>query len=195
VTPDLVALIGEEGTPEENERLRRVHELLVAAGPPPALPASLAYAPEQLGHLLPLRRHRFQATLAAAAAAVAVAFGAGYLLGNHGSGFSSKYAVGMHGIGDAAGASAKIQIAAADAEGNWPLLLRIQGLKPLPNGGWYELYLTKNGKLAGLCGPFKTGTGATVVHMSVPYHLGRDVGWVVVARIPGQRHVPVLLTT
>src|SRR5947207_1389298 len=43
--PEFRELVGDEGTPEELERLRRVHELLVAAGPPPELPQSLAHAP------------------------------------------------------------------------------------------------------------------------------------------------------
>ena len=43
--PDFHELVGGEGTPEEQERLRRVHDLLIAAGPPPELPRRLSRAP------------------------------------------------------------------------------------------------------------------------------------------------------
>ena len=35
--PDFRELVGDEGTPEELALLRRAHDLLVAAGPPPEL--------------------------------------------------------------------------------------------------------------------------------------------------------------
>ena len=47
--PDFFDLVGDEGTPEELERLRRAHDLLVAAGPPPELSPRLAEAPSGIG--------------------------------------------------------------------------------------------------------------------------------------------------
>ncbi len=191
MSPDLHELIGEEG----DERLRRVHDALVAAGPAPELPLGLASAPAPPARVIPLRRRRFETALAAAAAAVAVAFGVGYLVGNQGTGFQSRFPVTMHGIGEAKSASAKIEIGGLDAQGNWPLLFTVHGLKAAPKGGWYELYLTQRGKLVASCGPFNAGQGKTVVHMNVPFHLNEYDGWVVIAHVPGQKHVPVLLTT
>src|SRR5262249_36852154 len=43
--PDFRELVGDEGTPEELAKLRRAHDLLVAAGPPPELSPRLAEAP------------------------------------------------------------------------------------------------------------------------------------------------------
>ena len=40
--PDFRDLVGEDLTPEERDRLEHVHELLIAAGPPPELPPALA---------------------------------------------------------------------------------------------------------------------------------------------------------
>ena len=37
MTPDFDELIGDEGSLEEREELRQVHELLVSASPPPSL--------------------------------------------------------------------------------------------------------------------------------------------------------------
>ena len=42
MTPDFDELVGNDLGSEERDRLRRAHELLVAAGPLPELPPSLA---------------------------------------------------------------------------------------------------------------------------------------------------------
>ena len=43
---DFDELVGADGlAPEEQARLRRVHEMLLQAGPPPELPAALPGAP------------------------------------------------------------------------------------------------------------------------------------------------------
>src|SRR2546421_12506494 len=72
--------------PEEEARLRHVHELLVRAGPPPDLPPSLERTPEAAEAeivqfpLLPKRRWAVAALVAAALAVIA--FGGGYLRGD-----------------------------------------------------------------------------------------------------------------
>ncbi len=43
--PDFHELVGDEGTPEELAKLRRAHDLLIAAGPPPELSPRLAEPP------------------------------------------------------------------------------------------------------------------------------------------------------
>ena len=43
--PNFDELIGPDLPPDERERLRRVHELLVAAGPPPEMPRAARFAP------------------------------------------------------------------------------------------------------------------------------------------------------
>ena len=43
-TPDFEELIGADLSPEEQARLRRAHDLLIAVGPPPELPPALAEA-------------------------------------------------------------------------------------------------------------------------------------------------------
>lgn len=179
--PDFRELVGEEGTPEELERLRRVHDLLVAAGPPPELDAP---APRRRLALLP--RPRLQAALGlAAAAAIALGFGIGYAVGS-GGGFSSNFARPMHGVGSLASASASIEIGTRDASGNWPLLMVVHGLPVLPHGGWYELYLTKHGKPDATCGTFKASGAVTRVRLNAPYNFSEYDGWVVTAHVPGQ---------
>ncbi len=72
--PDFDELLGgEELTPNERERLRLAHDLLVQAGPPEELPPALADPPETRARvtLLPRRRRTALALIAAGAAAAA----------------------------------------------------------------------------------------------------------------------------
>ena len=197
-TPDFHELVGEEGAPEELERLRRVHELLLAAGPPPELPRSLGRAPRTGPRVLafPAARPRLSAALAAAAVvAIGIGFGIGYAVWG-GGGFPTKFTRPMHATAQAAGASALIDVAGLDSHGNWPLRLTVRGLQPLTHSGWYALYLTRHGKPIAACGFFKGGRGVTRVEMTVPYDLRRYDGWVVTAHAPGTpQNNQVLLTT
>jgi hypothetical protein len=198
--PDFHELVGEEGTPQEQQRLRRVHDLLVAAGPPPELPRSLARAPKTAARVFkfPAARPRLAAGLAAAAmVAIGIGFGIGYSVGGS-SGIAWKFTRPMHGTAQAARASALIDVASRDANGNWPLRLTVRGLKPLPKGSWYVLNLTKHGKPVESCGFFNVNGRVTRVKMSVPYDL-RDFGklydgWDVRAHAKGEPE-QVLLTT
>ncbi len=84
---DFRDIVGTEGLePEEEARLRRVHDLLVQAGPPPDLPPTLERTPEAAEAEIvqfPLLPHRRWAAAALVAATVtALAFGGGYLFGH-----------------------------------------------------------------------------------------------------------------
>lgn len=177
--PDLRDLVGDDVPADELERLGRVHELLVRAGPPPELPGELARAPEPGGTvaLLPKRHWR---PLAALAAALAIAaFGVGWLAASAGDSGDEAFPpidfrVPMAGTRAAPHAVASIAVAERDEAGNWPLAMTIRGL---PNAS-YELWLTKKGKLAALCGPFRT-EGDSVAYLNAPYRLRQYDGWVV----------------
>jgi hypothetical protein len=196
--PDFRDLVGDEGTPEELEKLRRAHELLIAAGPPPELSPRLAEPPRtpapRAGRI---HRWRHRAAFAVAAVVAAVAFGTGYLVGGHGStGYNAAGPpIPMHAPSGSSLARASIVIGERDEVGNWPLLVKINGLDPLPRGQWYELYLTRKGKLAAYCGSFSVNdTGRTTVQFSIPYRLKHFDGWIVTkSKNAGPRQV--LLTT
>jgi hypothetical protein len=195
--PDFRELVGDEGTPEELAQLRRAHDLLLAAGPPPELSPRLAEAPAAVGRTSWLPRRRKSAAFVLAAGVTAAAFGVGFLIGDRGSsGFPSKGSpIAMHALAPGSPAKASILIGNRDEVGNWPLLVRVSGLKPLPKSQWYELYLTRSGKWAGYCGAFSVNeSGRTTVQFSVPYKLKGDVGWIVTT---SKREQPrqVLLTT
>lgn len=186
----------EGGAPEELARLRRAHDALLAAGPPPELPQRLSQPPRVARRVALLAGGRRRLTLALAAALTAAAFGVGFFLGNRGDEFPQSRAVAMRGLGATENASARIVLGEPDSVGNWPMLLRVRGLKPLEKG-WYELYLTKDGKKIAPCGPFAVKeSGTTEVRMSVPYELDRYDGWVIVAYdVETHETGPPLLTT
>jgi hypothetical protein len=191
VTPDFDDLVDYDVPSAERARLRRVHDVLVAVGPPPHLPAHLANPP-----IRSLRRRRLAAALLAAALALA-AFGAGWLL-NDDADFDVRRAVPMHSTANAPGASATIELGWADDQGNWPMLVKVRGLKPLPEGGYYELLLTKDGEPVATCGSFKVkADGETVVPLGASYDLRNFDGWVVRPYVHGRDRFneTVVLTT
>jgi hypothetical protein len=155
-----------EGLPEpERARLERVHELLLAAGPPATLPSRLERPPATVVPF-PLRR-RGGAVLAAAAAAVAAAcFGGGYLLGESGSTSMKEVAV----LQDGQNAFASLRVGASDQGGNTPMELRVTGL-PARKHGYYELFVWRHGKPSYPCTGFRMHGDQTTVRFTVPYEL------------------------
>jgi hypothetical protein len=201
MTPDFDEIVGtsEDESPVEVAELRRVHDLLASATPPPELSPRLA-RPPRVGPA-PTRRLRRRPRLVAAvgaglaaATALAVAFGAGYGI-NGGPGFQTSFTRSMRGVAPLTSASATIEVGRRDASGNWPLQMTVRGVPALPPRGWYDLYLTEHGKRGPLCGTFRAGAATiTRVRMSTPYPLDETSGWVVTATVPGQGQ-RVLLTT
>jgi anti-sigma-K factor RskA len=185
--PDFRELVGEDVPAEERERLRRAHDLLVAAGPPAELPPSLARPPGVGGELRFLRSRRGAALLLAAALVLA-AFGGGFFAGavTHGGKAAPALVVSMHGTGAAPDALASIRLRAVDSAGNWPMDFTVQGLPKLPRGGYYELYLTRHGRIAATCGTFNVHGDKTTVSLNAPYRLKAYDGWVVTRHLPGR---------
>jgi hypothetical protein len=185
--------------PEERDRLRRMHELLLQVDAPANVPAGLGLAPpavaveppaEQRAHR-PWRRLR-PALILVAAALAAAAFGAGYVLGDRD--VESVAVIQMTAVGSGrSAATGSIELLPADESGNWPMRVLIRGLEPsVGRQDYYELWLTKNGKLAAPCGHFTVHEGLTTVTLSVPYKLRAYDGWVVTHRGSDQ---PLLSTT
>jgi hypothetical protein len=187
--PDLDELVGTDLSSAERERLQRVHDLLVAAGPPPELSSQLE-APPRSGvvRVLPPRRLR---ALAVAAALGVLVFAVGYLAGG-GRDYETFESLTLSGTGAALDARATIELFDADPAGNWPMEIRVTGLRPPANGTPYEVWLTRDGRLAARCGSFLADQdGTTVVPMNAPYRLRDFDGWVVVE----EGSTTVLLTT
>jgi hypothetical protein len=198
--PDFHELIGDEGTPEELAALRRAHDLLLAAGPPPELSPRLAEPPRTRERLGWWHQRRNQFAFGLATGVAAAAFGVGYLVGGQGSTeFAGSRSLEMHGLGGLAAAHASLAVGGQDVAGNYPLKMTLRGLPAVPNGGWYELLLSKHGRPTLSCGTFRTARRAVTVRLSVPYDLTDFPklfdGWVVTLHAPGEKQVPVVMTT
>ena len=177
--------------PREEQRLRRVHELLLSVDPPPELSPAIQEAPLPEPVRLTPRRRRGALALVAAAVA-ATAFGAGWLGGARSDDVAAEREIVMSGVGETRGSFATIELLPQDASGNWPMRVLVRGLEPSKDRtDYYELWLTKDGKLADSCGRFTVHPGLTTVTLSVPYGLRQYDGWVVTRR--GSERV--LLTT
>jgi len=171
--PDFDELVGEGLTPAERERLARVHELLIEAGPPPEL---VSHAPVEL------RPRRRRGALLAIAATLAVAvFAVSVVVGDRSAVAEVDFVVTMSGTAAATGASASLTVFDVDEAGNWPVEFTVVGLQPAASGKPYELWLTMGGEPAALCGSFLTGPDASAqVPMNAPYAFTDFDGWVVV---------------
>lgn len=202
-TPEFDELVGADVEPAdgERERLRRVHDLLVAAGPPPELSPELEAGPDMrvtFRHRPRARgRVRRSVLLAAAALVVAAAFLAGYISGNDTSSqaFPVDRTIQMHGTGSAPNAHATLIVGPRDAGGNWPMKIAATGLPDLAKGDYYLLFLTRHGKIVGPCGGFFSKDGTVVTYLNAPYRI-KGAGWIVTVQSPGDRERgPVVLTT
>jgi hypothetical protein len=176
--PDFDELMEGIERPEDRERLRRVHELLVEAGPPPELSPALASAPLSG----PKRRSRPRAVgvLAFAAVLLAATFGIGYLAGSTDSdeaGIAVRDTIALRSNGGASGA---VNLGYKGADGNWPMVVTVRGLAPLRGGDYYTLALTKDGKPTVTCGTFNVADRSRkTIRMSAAYNLEGFDGWVV----------------
>ena len=196
--PRFTDLVGDDLPEEEAARLRRVHRMLVEAGPPPELPPSLADGPAERPswNIAFLPRRRVGAALLIAAAIALLAFGGGYLAGNRHAGFTAQHAIPMHGT-NGVQATAALELANRDASGNWPIRMVVRGLPDLGRKGYYELFLTRGTREVASCGTFVVGGQETSVRLNAPYLLpaGSHPGWVVVSHIRGHPESRILMTT
>ena len=178
--------MGDEVSDGDLERLRAVDGLLrTVPAPPSDVPARVHRAVEEATEprVVVLTRRRTFAAVALAAALAAACFGIGTRVSS-GDDFDARATLRMIPTSDARGASAVIEMGKGDGKGNWPVRFRADGLKRLPAGGYYVLWLAKDGEYAGTCGTFRVGSQPTTVRMNASYELGEYDRWVVSAFRP-----------
>jgi hypothetical protein len=195
---DFHSLLDTQISERDRDRLMRIHDALLRAGPLPELPASLQQPPPVAIRRLsvpPPARPRRRVLIAALAATLGLAAaGAGYLF-TTGPTETIQGAAAMHATAAAPSAKGVLRIGARDRAGNYPIVLRVRGLPTLSTGSYYDMYLTDKGRLVGSCGTFKTDGGTTVVRLNVPYRLGEYSGWMIRREHAHQPPSPPLLTT
>jgi hypothetical protein len=184
-------------SPEDRARMQKVHELLVAAGPPTDLPAGLDRTPPEVvesggssGGATVIafpRRRRAAAAILVAAAVAALCFGGGYVLANQARSSNTIDVVRTVPLQGEANSFASLKVGAADSDGNWPVQLTVKGLPPLSGASaHYILMVSQGGKPTWVCGMFKVGSsGTTTVTFSVPYRINGSTKWAVTKMTPG----------
>jgi hypothetical protein len=176
--PNFEELVGSDLDAAERDRLRRVHDLLVAAGPPPEMSALSAPAVEEAPAPQPRGRRRRGALIAFATTLGLVA---AFAIGVGVAGLDDPSVDRVVALSGPTGASARIEVYELDDGGNWPMRIEVQGLAPAEEGRLFQLWLTKGGKPAALCGSFFTDVdGDAVVPMNAPWRLSDFDGWIVV---------------
>jgi hypothetical protein len=191
VSPDFDELVGAEATGAERDRLRRAHELLLQAGPPPELTPRLETAPNIAASVVRLQRRvmkRRAMLLLAAALSIVAVFAAGYAVANHrggGTGSAAPRTLALKGTAAVPGAHATLQVWRA-RNGNLPMTLRVVGLPTLPQHGLYEVYLVRDGRPWGSCGTFRVTSPSRLVTLTLnaPYALHKGDSWVVTRPAP-----------
>jgi len=187
--PDFDDLVGKEVPDEERARLLGAHRLLIEAGPPPELSPDLDSVPWPEESQVPLLKPK-QSRPLLLAAAIATALGIGFVLGQatgpNSSSMQTVRVVKLAGTALDSDARGTLELGKADASGNWPMILHARGLQQLPEGGYYDLYLTKGEKPIVLCGTFNVKGDEIIVHFSAAYdlsHFDKD-GWVITRQRP-----------
>jgi hypothetical protein len=208
VPPDFDRLVDSTDlTPADRARLLRVHELLVGAGPPAELPAAIGRPPAppaasggERGDgtvvTLPARR-RTAAALLVAAAVAAACFAGGYVLANQAHKTASIDVIRVVPMQGEQNSQASLRVGTADGNGNWPIQLTVNGLKPLQDDSLYYLIVWQDGKPVAVCGTFEVSPdGPTTVNFNVAYRITDSTKWVVTRMAPGARYPGhVVMTT
>jgi hypothetical protein len=191
---------GDDLSPEEAARLQRVHDLLIEAGPPPELPPHLLQEPDPEGgrrdNVTGLPRRRTGMLLGIAAALVLTAFLGGFVYGTRHAPFDEKFSVAMHSTAAGSPAKALIHVGKMDSAGNWPLKVDVENLPKLPEGQYYEMFLSRGAdKRAASCGTFRVSGSSDDVRLNAPYRLDSFNGWIVTREQPRSGKHPVVLST
>lgn len=206
--PDFDDLMEGIESEEERARLLRVHELLVASGPPAELSPALATPPgappaeDEEPDIAWLPPRRLGAALLVGAALAGAAFGVGYIAGN-GSDDSPTAApaaqptrvVSLRPSDQNNTSGASIRLGRRGDDGNWPMTLTVRGLDHLSRGNYYSLVLTKNGKPVVTCGTFNVSqAGATTVELTAAYDLEGFDAWAI-TRYDKSTHADTVVMT
>ena len=192
--PDFRDLVGDDLPTEERARLHQVHDQLVAAGAPPELPPALQDPPAAIGSVSWLPQRRLGTALVLAAALALAAFAGGFLLGKGRDSDAAAFKPERTVILGTQGKTVVVRVAKPDAAGNRQMLLTVEGLRRQPEGDYYTLFMTNEGKPVVTCGTFKvSGTERKDVRFTVAYDFDRYDGLMLAEyRVSDHKDHPVL---
>lgn len=191
---DVRELVGADVPPDELALLRQADAALRATPAPPDVSETLdrrvLAIPGQRRRVG--ERRRLLAGLAIAAGFAGAAFGIGLWAGGNGSGGPSvveevTLAATANGPREA---EMTLSVLELDAAGNWNMSGDVRGLPPLPDDGYYVLWLARDGEYAATCGTFDVATGTTTVRLTASYPLATFDEWVISAHADGPDDEP-----
>ena len=198
--PDFDDLVGFELGGAERNRLRRAHDALLGAGPPPELSPALRHPPgteEFKAEVRALPRgyppRRLAAAIVVAAAIAIAAFAGGYAVGGGDDGDRATAPTFVKQVqlrGAAApDAIAVVQIGEKDTVGNREMVVTVEGLPHLHGEDYYTLFMTEKGKPVVPCGTFNVrgGVRRTTVRLLVGYGIEEFDGFAL-AKYSGASH-------
>jgi len=186
-------LIGDEPDGVERDRLRRAHNLLLEAGPPPELKPEMEAGPTlamTLSRTRTIARKRRPFLLTAAAAAlVAAVIGLGVLGRGHGHQYPS---FSLRGTVFSPNASGTLYIVSTKTS-TPRMKIEVKGLAAIKKP--YVVYLVRNGKAIAPCGSFTVADPnrevTAVLHS--PYPVQSSDKWIVTGPGLGNRIGPTVL--
>ena len=150
------------------------------------MPESLTARVLAIPRSRPTRRYKVVAGIAAAAALAGVTFAVGTWVGGEDSPPPAEEIRLDATAGAPREAWMTMDVFPKDPAGNWAILADVGGL-PLPQGGYYEVWMTKNDACFAVRPLLVDGTGAAQgFWLNAPYEFEEYDRWVVVAVLPGQ---------
>ena len=186
---DFDELIDADVAGEERERLRGVHEMLVEAGPPPELPASLQNVPPpaKVSRLRKQSVPRKIALIAAALVVLGVTFGLGFSYGHSGRATKPFASLELTGTKAAPHAQGTLDVS-PEVSGNWPMTIWVSGLPKVAAPDYYYVWLVRNGKPLAPCGEFLVAksSDSLTLKLSAPYALKPGDTWIVTRKTYSQ---------
>lgn len=189
---NLEDLVGGDLEPAELAQVRRADEAMRGTQAPPQVPDSLTAAVLAIpggGSSSWTRPRRVLAGLAMAACIAGAAFGIGLWAAGGDSGAPVVEQITLNATQHAPeDAKMVIDVFPVDEAGNWAMLAQVDNLPPLPEQGFYEVWLTDGAKLSSSCGRFVVDEDgrARDVWLNAPYKLKGYERWVVTSQMPGR---------
>ena len=184
----------------DERRIGEIEDMLREAGAPPAPPAhyrqvareaALGGGGEVSDFSSRARPSGRVGRLLLAAAVLTASAAAALVIGVGGNRLDVAQSIDLRGVGTQQSASAVINIGHASGSVR-QLEVRVSGLDPAPNGGYYELWMQNgNGDRTGLLAFDTSSSGHVVARTAIPSAMAWTRCWVTVER-PDGTEAPVL---